>query len=427
MEIATIYNYFLQSTGIATDNRKINTNNMFVALKGDNFNGNKFALSALESGAKFAIIDEVEYKIDERFILVENTLDTLQKLANYHRNQLEIIIIGLTGSNGKTTTKELIHAVLSQKYNTKATVGNLNNHIGVPLTLLSFDTSTEIGIVEMGANHQKEIEMLCGICQPDFGYITNFGKAHLEGFGGTEGVIKGKSELYEYLSFNKKTAIVNTDDAIQNEKTKNITRITFGFNTPENFVSISNIETNPMVRIEFDNTVIQSHLIGLYNANNINAAITIGKHFGVTNEKIKFGLENYIPNNNRSQLIEKNSNKIILDAYNANPSSMIAALTNFFQLNEKNKIAILGDMFELGIESYEEHKKLIDFCINQTEIMFYFIGKDFFTHKNLNSNMYFHDTFESFQANFTKQKTENSLLLIKGSRGMSLERTLEIL
>lgn len=426
MEIATIYNYFLQSTGIATDNRKINTNNMFVALKGDNFNGNKFALSALENGAKFAIIDEAEYKIDERFILVENTLVTLQKLANYHRNQLKIIIIGLTGSNGKTTTKELIHAVLLQKYNTKATIGNLNNHIGVPLTLLSFDASTEIGIVEMGANHQKEIEILCGICQPDFGYITNFGKAHLEGFGGTEGVIKGKSELYEYLSFNKKVAFVNTDDAIQNEKTKNITSITFGLHTPQNFVSISNIETNPMVKIEFDNIVIQSHLIGLYNANNINAAITIGKHFGVSNEKIKFGLENYIPNNNRSQLIEKNSNKIILDAYNANPSSMLAALTNFFQLEEQNKIAILGDMFELGIESSEEHQKLIDFCINQTDINFYFIGKDFYAHKNINSNMHFNDTFESFKDAFTNQKTENSFLLIKGSRAMSLERTLEI-
>jgi UDP-N-acetylmuramoyl-tripeptide--D-alanyl-D-alanine ligase len=193
METATIHNYFLQTTGIATDNRKINTDNLFVALKGDNFNGNKFALSALESGAKYAIIDEAEYKIDERFILVENSLTALQQLANYHRNQLNITIIGLTGSNGKTTTKELINAVLSQKFKTKATVGNLNNHIGVPLTLLSFDTTTEIGIVEMGANHQKEIEMLCGICQPDFGYITNFGKAHLEGFGGTEGVIKGKS------------------------------------------------------------------------------------------------------------------------------------------------------------------------------------------------------------------------------------------
>lgn len=426
MEIATIYNYFLQSSGIATDNRKINSNNLFVALKGDHFNGNKFALSALENGAKYAIIDEVEFQIDERFILVENTLDTLQKLANYHRNQLNIIIIGLTGSNGKTTTKELIHAVLSQKYNTKATVGNLNNHIGVPLTLLSFDASTEIGIVEMGANHQKEIEMLCGICQPDFGYITNFGKAHLEGFGGTEGVIKGKSELYEYLSFNKKAAVVNTDDAIQNEKTKNITRITFGLHTPQNFVSISNIETNPMVKIEFDNIVIQSHLIGLYNANNINAAITIGKHFGVSNEKIKFGLENYIPNNNRSQLIEKNTNKIILDAYNANPSSMLAALTNFFQLEEQNKIAILGDMYELGVESSEEHQKLIDFCANQTDINFYFIGKDFFAHKNINSNMHFHDTFESFKDAFKNQKTENNFLLIKGSRGMSLERTLEI-
>ena len=427
MEIAIIYNYFLQSTGIATDTRKIYTNNMFVALKGDNFNGNKFALSALENGAKFAIIDEVEYKIDERFILVENTLDTLQKLANYHRNQLKIIIIGLTGSNGKTTTKELIYAVLSQKYNTKATIGNLNNHIGVPLTLLSFDTSTEIGIVEMGANHQKEIEMLCGICEPDYGYITNFGKAHLEGFGGTEGVIKGKSELYEFLFANQKTAFVNTDDAIQNEKTKNITSITFGVNTPDNFVSINKIETNPMVKIEFENTIIQSNLIGLYNANNINAAITIGKHFGVSNEGLKYGLENYIPNNNRSQLIEKNSNKIILDAYNANPSSMNAALTNFFQLEEKNKIAILGDMYELGIESSEEHKKIIEFCLHQENSIFYFIGKDFFRHKNSNLNMHFHDNFESFKVEFTNKKTENSLLLVKGSRGMSLERTLEIL
>ena len=427
MEIATIYNYFLQTTSIATDNRKIKTDNLFVALKGDNFNGNKFALSALENGAKYAIIDEAEFKIDDRFILVDDSLLALQQLASYHRNQLNITIIGLTGSNGKTTTKELINAVLSQKFNTKATIGNLNNHIGVPLTLLSFDSSTEIGIVEMGANHQKEIEMLCGICQPDFGYITNFGKAHLEGFGGTEGVIKGKSELYEYLSSNHKTAFINSDDAIQNEKTTNINRITFGFNNPENFVNITKIETNPMVKIEFEDTTIQSHLIGLYNANNINAAITIGKHFGVSNEKIKFGLENYIPNNNRSQLLEKNSNKIILDAYNANPSSMNAALTNFFQLEEKNKVAILGDMFELGIESSDEHKKLIEFCFHNENIIFYFIGKDFFAHKNSNTNMKFYKTFESFQSVFPNQKTENSFLLIKGSRGMSLERTLDLL
>ena len=427
MKIKEIYNCFLQTTGIATDNRKISTNNLFVALKGDNFNGNKFALSAIENGAKFAIIDEADYKIDERFILVEDSLTALQQLANYHRNQLNITIIGLTGSNGKTTTKELINAVLSQKFNTKATIGNLNNHIGVPLTLLSFDITTEMGIVEMGANHQKEIEMLCGICQPDFGYITNFGKAHLEGFGGTEGVIKGKSELYEFLSSNQKSVFVNTDDAIQNKKTKHINRITFGLNNSENFVNIAKIETNPMVKIEFDNTIIQSHLIGLYNDNNINAAITIGKHFGVSNQKIKFGLENYIPNNNRSQLIEKKSNKIILDAYNANPSSMIAALTNFFQLEEKNKAAILGDMFELGVESSDEHKKLIEFCFNQEDIAFHFIGKDFFNHKNENSNMKFYDTFETFKKHFSNIKTENSFLLIKGSRGMSLERTLDLL
>jgi len=427
MEIKEIYNYFLQTTGIATDNRKIQKDNMFVALKGDNFNGNKFALSALENGAKFAIIDEPEFKIDDRFILVEDSLTALQQLASYHRNQLNITIIGLTGSNGKTTTKELINAVLSQKFKTKATLGNLNNHIGVPLTLLSFDATTEIGIVEMGANHQKEIEMLCDICQPDFGYITNFGKAHLEGFGGTEGVIKGKSELYEYLSLNKKTAFVNTDDVIQNEKTKNLNRIIFGQNNTNNFVNITSIETNPMVKIVFEDTIIQSHLIGLYNANNINAAITIGKHFGVTNDKIKFGLENYIPNNNRSQLLVKNSNKIILDAYNANPSSMNAALTNFFQLQEKNKVAILGDMFELGTESSDEHKKLIEFCFNQEDITFHFIGAAFFVHKNSNSNMIFYESFESFQSEFTNQKTENSFLLIKGSRGMSLERTLEIL
>lgn len=427
MERKEIYNYFLQTTGIATDNRKIQKDNLFVALKGDNFNGNKFALSALENGAKFAIIDEAEYKIDDRFIVVENALTTLQELANFHRNQLNITIIGLTGSNGKTTTKELIFAVLSQKFNTKATIGNLNNHIGVPLTLLSFDAATEIGIVEMGANHQKEIEMLCEICQPDYGYITNFGKAHLEGFGGTEGVIKGKSELYQFLSSNNKTVFVNTDDSIQNEKTENLKRITFGYNTPNNFVNITNIETNPMVKIEFEDTIIQSHLIGLYNANNINAAITIGKHFGVTNEKIKFGLENYIPNNNRSQLLEKESNKIILDAYNANPSSMNAALTNFFQLEEKNKVAILGDMFELGNESSDEHKKLIEFCYHQEDIKFHFIGKDFFAHKNVNANMYFYETFESFQSAFPNQKSENSFLLIKGSRGMSLERTLNLL
>ncbi len=427
MEIQEIYNYFLQTTGIATDNRKIQKDNLFVALKGDNFNGNKFALSALDSGAKFALIDDITFKVDDRFILVEDTLTTLQKLANFHRNKLKITIIGLTGSNGKTTTKELIHAVLAQKFKTKATIGNLNNHIGVPLTLLSFNENTEIGIVEMGANHQKEIEFLCTIAEPDFGYITNFGKAHLEGFGGTEGVIKGKSELYSFLSSNEKTAFVNSDDAIQIEKTKNSKNITFGFNKPNDFVNISNIETNPMVQITFEDTTIQSHLIGLYNANNINAAITIGKYFDVPNDKIKFGIENYIPNNNRSQLLEKNSNKIILDAYNANPSSMQAALTNFFQLKESNKIAILGDMFELGSESAQEHQNLVDFCSKEEQVIFHFIGKDFFNQRQEKKNTHFHESYEEFQKSFSKLKTENSFIIIKGSRGMSLERVLDIL
>lgn len=427
MELQEIYNYFLQTTGIATDNRKIQKDNLFVALKGDNFNGNKFALSALDSGAKFALIDDASFKVDDRFILVEDTLTTLQKLANFHRNKLKITVIGLTGSNGKTTTKELIHAVLAQKFKTKATIGNLNNHIGVPLTLLSFNEKTEIGIVEMGANHQKEIEFLCTIAEPDFGYITNFGKAHLEGFGGTEGVIKGKSELYTFLSSNEKTAFVNSDDVIQVEKTKNSKNITFGFHKPNDFVNISNIETNPMVQITFEDTTIQSHLIGLYNANNINAAITIGKYFDVPNDKIKFGIENYIPNNNRSQLLEKNSNKIILDAYNANPSSMQAALTNFFQLKENNKIAILGDMFELGSESAQEHQNLVNFCSKEEHVTFHFIGKDFFNQSQEKNNIHFYESYEEFQKSFSKLKTENSFILIKGSRGMSLERTLDIL
>ena len=324
---------------------------MFFCLKGDKFDANTFAKEALEKGAAFVIIDDSDYYINEQTILVEDTLITLQELAQFHRLFLKLPIIALTGSNGKTTTKELINAVLSEKYKVKATIGNLNNHIGVPLTLLSFDKTTEIGIVEMGANHQKEIEFLCQIAQPDYGYITNFGKAHLEGFGGVEGVIKGKSEMYDYLRGNNKMVFVNVDDSIQNEKSTNIKRFSFSLNNSTADVKISTIEANPMVKIIFNNQTVQSHLIGIYNANNINAAITIGNYFKVSDELIKEAIENYIPENNRSQLILKNGNEIILDAYNANPSSMAAAIANFIQLEKKNKIAILGDMFELGEES----------------------------------------------------------------------------
>ena len=427
MNINTIHSLFLECTKVSTDTRKIEKDCLFVALKGDNFDANTFAKEALDKGAKFVIIDNNEYYINEKTILVNDSLETLQQLAKFHRTYLGLPIIALTGSNGKTTTKELIHAVLSKKYNTIATIGNLNNHIGVPLTLLRFTKDTEIGIVEMGANHQKEIEFLCKIAQPDYGYITNFGKAHLEGFGGVEGVIKGKSEMYNFLQENYKMAFVNLDDAIQNEKTTQLKRFTFSTSNKNTDVRIGHIEANPMVKINYNNLFIHSHLIGIYNANNINAAITIGNYFKVTDNLIKEAIENYIPENNRSQLIQKNGNEIVLDAYNANPSSMTAAIMNFIQLDKANKIAILGDMFELGNESLSEHKKVIELLENQSEIKTYFIGKDFYANKLNSNHITFFEDFNSF-ANFLRErKPTNSLLLIKGSRGMALEKSLELL
>jgi len=311
MKTALLYQHFLACNSVCTDTRKISENCIFFALKGDNFDANTFTNEALEKGAKYVVIDNPNYQIEGKTLLVEDTLVALQKLANHHRKELNTKIIALTGSNGKTTTKELIHTVLSKKYKTIATIGNLNNHIGVPLTLLRLTKETEIGIIEMGANHQKEIELLCEIAEPDFGYITNFGKAHLEGFGGVEGVIKGKSEMYTFLRNNNKLIFVNLDDAIQEEKTKQLNRYTFSKEKEAN-IKIDSIEANPMVKISFENTTIQSHLIGLYNANNINAAIAIGKYFEVPNNQIKEAIENYIPENNRSQLIRKGTNEIIL-------------------------------------------------------------------------------------------------------------------
>ena len=425
--IANLHSLFLECSSVSTDTRKIEKNSLFVALKGDNFDANTFAKEALEKGAKYVVIDNPTYLIDNRTLLVKDSLIALQELAKYHRTFLGLPIIALTGSNGKTTTKELIHAVLSKKYNTLATISNLNNHIGVPLTLLRFTKETEIGIVEMGANHQKEIEFLCKIAQPDYGYITNFGKAHLEGFGGVEGVIKGKSEMYDYLRDNNKIVFVNLDDSIQKEKSTNIKRFSFSLNDSTADVKISTIEANPMVKIIFNNQTIQSHLIGIYNANNINAAITIGNYFKVSDELIKEAIENYIPENNRSQLILKNGNEIILDAYNANPSSMAAAIANFIQLEKKNKIAILGDMFELGEESHNEHEKIVDLLINETSITIYFIGKDFYANQTSNTHLKFFENFENFAAFLKTNLPNNNLLLIKGSRGMALEKTLDLI
>lgn len=425
MTIAEIHNLFLQSSGVTIDTRKIELNSLFIALKGERFDANTFAQEALDKGASYVIIDNKNYYIDHRTILVNDSLITIQELAKFHRTYLKLPIIALTGSNGKTTTKELIQVVLSKKYNTKATFGNLNNHIGVPLTLLSFTPSTEIGIVEMGANHQKEIEFLCEIAQPDYGYITNFGKAHLEGFGGVKGVIKGKSEMYNYLQKNHKKVFVNYDDSIQEEKTRTIERITFSKINKNSDLFIRKVIANPFVTINYNDTSITSHLIGLYNANNINAAITIGHTFKVSDNDIKSALESYIPENNRSQLLTKNSNEIILDAYNANPSSMLVALENFIQLNNPNKIIIIGDMFELGEDSIKEHKAIVDHLKTNSDIRCFFIGKDFYSNKTENSNHSFYPTFEDFTGFLKNNHFSNNTILIKGSRGMALERTLD--
>ncbi|KGO87362.1 UDP-N-acetylmuramoyl-tripeptide--D-alanyl-D-alanine ligase [Flavobacterium rivuli WB 3.3-2 = DSM 21788] len=428
MEISQLYQYFTSCSALSTDTRKIMPNSIFFALKGDNFDANTFASEALNMGARYVVIDNPAYKTGDRMLLVENTLEALQQLAQHHRRQLGLPVIALTGSNGKTTTKELVNAVLSKKYSTKATVGNLNNHIGVPLTLLSFTTETEIGIVEMGANHQKEIEMLCELAEPNFGYITNFGKAHLEGFGGYDGVIKGKSELYTYLETHTKTAFVNLDDEIQDKKTEALSRFTFATNSYDGNVRIDDVDANPMVRLIYNDLHIQSHLIGIYNASNISAAIAIGNYFKVADSEIKAAIENYIPTNNRSQLTEKNGNKIILDAYNANPSSMMAALTNFVQLDEEPKIAILGDMFELGTESLAEHKKLVQYLAGEEGVKVIFVGNDFYANKIKNSHLHFFKTYEDLKNNASVLQTDKkALILIKGSRGMALERVLDII
>jgi UDP-N-acetylmuramoyl-tripeptide--D-alanyl-D-alanine ligase len=427
MDISYVHSLFLKCDSVSIDTRKIHSNSFFVAIKGENFDANTFAKEALEKGASYVLIDNENYFIDERTILVENSLIALQELAKFHRQYLKLPIIALTGSNGKTTTKELIQVVLSQKYNTKATTGNLNNHIGVPLTLLSFNSETEIGIVEMGANHKKEIEFLCELVRPDYGYITNFGKAHLEGFGGVEGVIEGKSEMYTYLFQNNKLAFINLEDTIQVNKSIGLNFYSFGINKANANVNISSIKANPFVEIYFSNIVISTHLIGLYNANNVNAALSVGKYFEVEDLAIKAALESFIPENNRSQLLSKGTNQIVLDAYNANPSSMSVAIENFLQLDNSNKIMILGDMFELGEESKQEHKIIVNSLLKQNDIICYFIGKEFFLNRTENDNFHFYETFETFSYYLKVVKIEKSSILIKGSRGMALERTLEFL
>ncbi len=426
MDISQIHELFLRSGKVSIDTRKIEPGSMFVAIKGERFDANTFAAEALEKGASAVVIDNPQYHIDDRTILVDDSLTAMQELAKFHRSYLGLPIIALTGSNGKTTTKELINAVLSTRYSTGATIGNLNNHIGVPLTLLSFSEQTEIGIVEMGANHQKEIEFLCRIATPDFGYITNFGKAHLEGFGGAEGVIKGKSELYQYLRSNAGTVFVNTDDLIQVKNSEGINGFTFGASEAAD-VRIDSVQAAPFVSLNFNGTYAQSNLIGIYNAPNIAAAAAIGTYFKIDPSSIAEAIRNYTPDNNRSQLMQKGSNQIILDAYNANPSSMTAAIANLRSIHAISKVAILGDMFELGAESIHEHRNIVETAINFSDVRFIFVGKDFYSCVRENDNLLFFENFESLSKYISNSKFENSTILIKGSRGMALERILDVL
>ena len=423
-ELSQLHQLFLESTGICTDTRKLKKGNLYLALKGDNFNGNNFAAKALELGADYSIVDEQREEQNDHIIKVEDGLDTLQKLAAYHRKYLNLPILSITGSNGKTTTKELIREVLSKKYKTVSTKGNLNNHIGVPLTLLSMNKETEFGIIEMGANHQGEIASLCKIAQPDYGYITNFGKAHLEGFGGVEGVIKGKSELYNYLIKNKKTIFINYDDEIQVEKSKGTDIISFseGKNATH---QITFLKADPFVKINTEDTQINSQLIGTYNAKNIAVAICIGKFFKIPAKAIKEAIESYQPTNNRSQIIDQNSNQIILDAYNANPTSMKAALENLEAIPAKNKIAILGDMFEVGNTSAEEHQIIIDLLEKLEFSNMMVCGKNFY--QTSTQEVLKFENFEDLKNYIQENNFENATILIKGSRGMALERILEAL
>lgn len=432
INIESLYQQYLKHPVVCTDTRMITQGCLFFALKGDNFDANTFAAQALEQGAAFAIVDDLKFASDEKCILVSDVLSTLQDLARYHRNQLNIPVIGLTGSNGKTTTKELIKAVLSEKYKTFATKGNLNNHIGVPLSILSLPLDTEIAVIEMGANHQKEIEMLCEIAQPTHGLITNVGMAHLDGFGGFEGVKKGKAELYAYLKKTNGYAFVYRDNPylIEMSTVANLNKIVFYGRAKYNTISGELVATDPLIELKWANDKatypVKANLTGTYNFENILAAICIGNFFDVAPDAIGKGLANYFPVNNRSQLTNTEHNMVICDFYNANPSSMGAALTNLKALSGNHKTVIIGDMFELGDEAAEQHQHIAELANKFNFEEQVFIGENFFAIKDEFEGRFF-KTRQEATIYLTENPIKNSLVLLKGSRGMALEQLLPLL
>ncbi len=432
--IERLYSIYLDHPQVFTDSRKLVKGGLFFALKGENFDGNRFAKVALENGAAFAVVDDptVAGRSDQ-MLLVEDSLQTLQDLARHHRQQFDIPFIGITGSNGKTTTKELVSAVLSKKFKTFFTKGNFNNHIGVPLTVLSIPQDAGLAVIEMGANHQGEIAFLCTISQPTHGLITNIGKAHLEGFGGLEGVKKGKSELYRYLAQHDGIVFINKSEAFLESLAKAVEKKVFykkadkkAFWEKNNF-GFKFLGAAPFVQVGFkdekgQNWNIHSKLPGQYNFNNIITAAALGLYFELDPVQIVAAIEGYIPQNNRSQILESGSNTIVLDAYNANPSSMEEALRNFSEMEGNSKIAVLGDMLELGPYAEAEHLRIAEMAKEMGFQDIILVGKEF--SKLSEEDIYIFENVEQLKAWWKGEKIEHSLILIKGSRGIQLERLL---
>lgn len=429
MEIAHLHDIFVQYPAITTDTRNCIPNSIFFALKGANFNGNEYAEKAIEQGCKYAIVDEKRYANESKnILLVDDVLDTLQRLATYHRNTFKIPVIAITGTNGKTTSKELIAAVLSEEFHVLSTQGNLNNHIGVPLTLLRMNKEHEIAVIEMGASHVGEIKILAEIADPNFGLITNVGHAHIEGFGSFENIIKTKGELYDYIRDRKDGKIfIDYDNTYLRNIANDITPIYYGLKD-DLFVSGKINSNTPYLSFSWKFSqnyhIVETNLIGEYNITNLLAAVTVGKYFGVKTTKIIKAIEEYTPTNNRSQLKKTDRNTLIIDAYNANPTSMDAALRNFAKMNIENKTLILGDMRELGNESVSEHQKIADLVSSNNFADAFFIGENF---SKIDSGFQKFNNLDNFMSYLKEHPLKDRNILIKGSRGLQLEKTIELL
>ena len=428
MDINELYEIYLRHPVICTDSRNIEKGSIFFSLNGANFNGNSFSEKALESGAAFAIIDEEFYKKDDRYILVNNVLETLQKIAAYHRKQLNIPFLGITGTNGKTTTKELILSILNKKYKTAATKGNLNNHIGVPLTILSIKKSDEIAVIEMGANHIGEIAELCEICDPDYGIITNIGKAHLEGFKNIENIVKTKTALYKYIEKKNGKVFVNSENNLLMSLSEKNDRITYGvYNNC--YLRGEIVDMSPYINLSWSDkheNLIKTQLFGKYNFENILAAICVGKFFNVDENLISEAISEYKPANFRSQIEFTEKNTLVLDAYNSNPTSLSTSIESFSDISNDIKVVIIGDMLELGENEEKEHLEILNLIHKKSFSRVFLVGK-IFTKINNNSDYVCFKTSEDARNYFLKEKILDSLILIKGSRGIQLEKIIDVL